>query len=87
MSEEARRFRLGLFVIGGLVLLALGVFALTAGRLFRRTHTLYCYFQENVQGLEQGGTVVRGRDVAIGHEFDPTSYSMPIVMDEWYAIV
>jgi ABC-type transporter Mla subunit MlaD len=66
MSEEARRFRLGLFVIGGLVLLAVGVFALTAGRLFRRTHELYCYFQENVQGLEQGGTV-KFRGVEVGH--------------------
>ena len=29
--------------------------------------------------LEQGGTVVRNRDVAVSHECDPTSYSMPIV--------
>jgi ABC-type transporter Mla subunit MlaD len=66
MSEEARRFRLGLFVIGGVVLFALGVFALTAGRLFRKTHPLYCYFQENVQGLEQGGAV-KFRGVEVGH--------------------
>ena len=37
--------------------------------------------------LEQGGTVVGSRDVAIGHECDPTSYSMPVMMHEWYAIV
>jgi len=66
MSDEARRFRLGLFVIGGLALLLLAVFALTAGRLFQRTHPLYCYFQENVQGLEQGGPV-KFRGVEVGH--------------------
>jgi paraquat-inducible protein B len=66
MNIEARHFRLGLFVIGGAVLLALAVSALTAGRLFRKTHPLYCYFQENVQGLDQGGAV-KFRGVEVGH--------------------
>src|SRR5580765_6688372 len=64
MSDESRRFRLGLFVITGVALFFAGIFALSAGRLFQRTYPLYCYFQENVQGLEQGSAVkFRGVDV------------------------
>jgi paraquat-inducible protein B len=65
MSEQARRFRLGMFVIAGTALLALGVFAISAGRLFQKTHPLYCYFEENVQGLEPGGPV-KFRGVEVG---------------------
>lgn len=65
MTDEKRRFRLGLFMLAGIVLLALGVITLSAGRLFEKTHLLYCYFQENVQGLEPGSPV-KFRGVEIG---------------------
>ncbi len=66
MTEESRRFRVGMFVIAGIFLLVVGVFALTAGRLFEHSYPLYCYFQENVQGLEQGSPV-KFRGVDVGH--------------------
>jgi ABC-type transporter Mla subunit MlaD len=65
MSDEARRFRLGLFVIVGICLLAGGVIAVSAGRLFQRTHPVYCYFKESVQGLDQG-SAVKFRGVEVG---------------------
>lgn len=65
MSEEARRFRLGLFVIVGLALLLAGILWLGAGRFFEKTHPLYCYFQESVQGLEPGSPV-KFRGVQVG---------------------
>lgn len=65
MTDEKRRFRLGLFVLAGIALLAVGVVTLSAGRLFKKTHPLYCYFQENVQGLEPGSPV-KFRGVEIG---------------------
>ncbi len=65
MTDEKRRFRLGLFMLAGIVLLAAGVLTLSAGRLFEKKHALYCYFQENVQGLEPGSPV-KFRGVEIG---------------------
>jgi ABC-type transporter Mla subunit MlaD len=65
MSEESRRFRLGVFVISGAALAVSGVIALGAGRLFQKTDPLYCYFQENVQGLERGSSV-KFRGVEVG---------------------
>src|SRR5882672_5365884 len=65
MSEESRRFRLGIFVLGGLALAIAGIIALSAGRLFQHTYPVYCYFQENVQGLEPGSPV-KFRGVEIG---------------------
>jgi ABC-type transporter Mla subunit MlaD len=65
MTDEKRRFRLGLFMLAGIVLLAVGVLTLSAGRLFQKTHPLYCYFEENVQGLEPGNPV-KFRGVEIG---------------------
>lgn len=65
MSDEARRFRLGLFVIVGIALMAGGVVAVSAGRLFQRTYPVYCYFKESVQGLDQG-SAVKFRGVEVG---------------------
>src|SRR5688500_20113560 len=65
MSEESRRFRLGVFVLGGIALAIGGIVALSAGRLFQDTYPVYCYFEENVQGLEPG-SAVKFRGVEIG---------------------
>jgi len=65
MSDESRRFRLGLFVLAGAALLVAGVIAIGAGRLFQKTDPLYCYFSENVQGLERGSSV-KFRGVEVG---------------------
>src|SRR5882724_889682 len=65
MSDESRRFRLGLFVLSGAALAVAGVIAIGAGRLFQKTDPLYCYFSENVQGLERGSSV-KFRGVEVG---------------------
>jgi ABC-type transporter Mla subunit MlaD len=65
MSDESRRFRLGLFVLTGIALAVAGIIAIGAGRLFQKTDPLYCYFSENVQGLERGSSV-KFRGVEVG---------------------
>jgi phospholipid/cholesterol/gamma-HCH transport system substrate-binding protein len=65
MTVQTSRFRLGLFVVGGLALFLIGIVALSAGRIFTETYPVYCYFRESVQGLEPG-SAVKFRGVQIG---------------------
>jgi len=58
-------FKLGLFVIGGVVLLLVVLFALGAGKLFQRTYQMETYINESVNGLEVG-SAVKFRGVRVG---------------------
>ncbi len=58
-------FKLGLFVIGGVVLLFVVLFALGVGKLFQRTYQMETYINESVNGLEVG-TAVKFRGVRVG---------------------
>jgi len=58
-------FKLGLFVIGGALLLLVVLFALGAGRFFKKTYTIETYINESVNGLEQG-SAVKYRGVRVG---------------------
>jgi len=58
-------FKLGLFVIGGALLLLVVLFALGAGRFFQKTYTIETYMNESVNGLEQG-SAVKFRGVRVG---------------------
>ena len=62
---EANRFKLGLFVIIGFVLLIVALFMLGASRLFKDTVPVYTLFDESVQGLETGAPV-KFKGVTIG---------------------
>jgi paraquat-inducible protein B len=58
-------FKLGLFVIGGALLLLVVLFALGAGRFFQKTYKIETYINESVNGLEQG-SAVKYRGVRVG---------------------
>lgn len=58
-------FKLGLFVIAGVTLLLVVLFALGAGKLFQRTYQMETYINESVNGLEVGSPV-KFRGVRIG---------------------
>jgi phospholipid/cholesterol/gamma-HCH transport system substrate-binding protein/paraquat-inducible protein B len=62
---DARNFRVGLFVLGGLVLIVAFALALGGGSLFRTPMMFETYFDESVQGLEVGSPV-KFRGVKIG---------------------
>lgn len=58
-------FKLGLFVIGGALLLLVVLFALGLGRFFQKTYKIETYINESVNGLEQG-SAVKYRGVRVG---------------------
>ena len=65
MAAEANRFKLGVFVVVGVIAAIVGVTILGAGQFFRSSDRAMTYFKESVQGLE-GGASVKYRGVPIG---------------------
>ena len=65
MEESKRYFRLGLFVVVTLTMLAAVLFVLGGRKLFEPTFTFETYFNESVAGLELGAPV-RFRGVPLG---------------------
>ena len=65
MIRGSDHLKLGLFVIGGAVLLLVVLFALGAGRFFKKTYIIETYINESVNGLEQG-SAVKYRGVRVG---------------------
>ncbi len=65
MSAEAKYFRVGLFVFGGIALALACVLVLAGGDLLRRPVVFETYFDESVTGLEIGSPV-RFRGVKLG---------------------
>src|SRR6266542_4531545 len=65
MEEGKRHYRLGLFVIVCVVILAAALFLLGGRKFFQPTCTFETYFNESVSGLELGAPV-RFRGVPLG---------------------
>ena len=65
MARDPQKFKLGVFVLSGIALLLGGIVILGAGSWFREAVTMYCYFDINVSGLEEGSQI-RYRGVNIG---------------------
>jgi ABC-type transporter Mla subunit MlaD len=64
-SREADYYKIGLFVIIGLVLIISGIIFLGSGRLFEKKIHIETYFNESVQGLAVG-SAVKYQGVEIG---------------------
>ncbi|HEX8741185.1 MAG TPA: MlaD family protein [Casimicrobiaceae bacterium] len=65
MSREANYFKLGLFVIGGVVVAIVLLLIVGTGAFFRSRTTIETYFNESVQGLDVGSKM-KYRGVTIG---------------------
>lgn len=64
MATEASKFRVGVFVTAGVVILLAAVFLFGASRYLQETRTYATYFRESVQGLEINAPVkFRGLNV------------------------
>lgn len=65
MSQEARYFRVGIFVLVGATLTVAGLLALGAGKFLQKRVLFETVFDESVQGLEVGSPV-KFRGVTLG---------------------
>jgi ABC-type transporter Mla subunit MlaD len=65
MSSQADKFKIGLFVVGSLLLAVAVVVWLGAARYFEESNLAVAYFSESVQGLEPGSSV-KFRGVPVG---------------------
>jgi ABC-type transporter Mla subunit MlaD len=65
MSAQPNYFRIGLFIVIGLAILAGGLIVLGAGQMFRRHVYIETYVNSSVQGVDKG-TSVKFRGVPIG---------------------
>lgn len=78
-QRETDFFRIGIFVIVGIVLIIVAILAFSSGSLFQKKLYVETYFNESVQGLVDGSTV-KYRGIDIGHvkkiELVPAAYSL-----------
>lgn len=65
MSAKANYFKIGLFIIVGILLAVTGIVVLKAGALFEKRFLMETYFDESVQGLEVGAPI-KHRGVKVG---------------------
>jgi hypothetical protein len=71
MNAKSSYFKLGLFVLGAVLLGVAGILVLGAGALMRETIDLETYLDESVQGLSVGSPVKeRGVQIGIVKEID-----------------
>jgi len=66
MSAKANYFKLGLFIIGAVLLGVVAILVLGAGRLFQKKLIIETYLDQSVQGIEVGSKV-KYRGVSIGN--------------------
>ena len=85
MSLKANYFKLGLFVIGGVVCAAILLIVVGSGRAFQPKIAIETYFNESVQGLDIGSKV-KYRGVVIGEvtkiSFTYVRYQLDLPMSD-----
>jgi ABC-type transporter Mla subunit MlaD len=85
MSLKANYFKLGLFVIGGVICAAILLIIVGSGRILQPKITIETYFNESVQGLDIGSKV-KYRGVVIGEvtkiTFTYVRYQLDLPMSE-----
>lgn len=90
MSGDKRYFRLGLFILGGIVLAVATILVLGAGELFRVQAMAETYVDQSVQGLDVG-SAVKYRGVKVGEVkrigFTSTIYELDKPIDQRHAYV
>jgi phospholipid/cholesterol/gamma-HCH transport system substrate-binding protein/paraquat-inducible protein B len=65
MTDKAHYFKIGVFIVGAIVLAVAGIIVLGLGSIFERKFSVETYFDESVQGLAVGAPL-RYRGVTIG---------------------
>lgn len=84
--EKASYFKIGLFIIVGVVIGALGVVALGVGTIFQKKVLVETYIDESVQGLDVGSSV-KFRGVQVGKVETITLTSVEYATKRRYVLV
>jgi paraquat-inducible protein B len=88
MSKKANKTVIGLFVVGALVLLIIGVVIFGSGVLFKRTNKFVLYFDGSVKGLSIGAPVMfRGvsigtvKDISLIYDSKAGTIMLPVIVE------
>lgn len=88
MSKKANKTVIGLFVVGALVLLIIGIVVFGSGVLFKRINKFVLYFDGSVKGLSIGAPVMfRGvgigtvKDISLIYDSKAGSIMLPVIVE------
>jgi paraquat-inducible protein B len=88
MSKKANKTMIGLFVVGALVLLIMGIVVFGSGTLFKRTNKFVLYFDGSVKGLFIGAPVTfRGvsigtvKDISLIYDSKVGTIMLPVIVE------
>lgn len=88
MSRKANKTVIGLFVVGALVLLIIGIVVFGSGTLFKRTNKFVLYFDGSVKGLSIGAPVTfRGvnigtvKDISLIYDSKAGTIMLPVIVE------
>jgi len=88
MSRKVNKTVIGLFVVGALVLLIIGIVVFGSGVLFKRTNKFVLYFDGSVKGLSIGAPVMfRGvsigtvRDISLIYDSKGGTIMLPVIVE------
>ena len=88
MSIKANRTAIGVFVVGAVVMLTVGVAVFGSGALFKRTDKFVLYFDGSVKGLSIGAPVMfRGvsigavQDISLIYDSKAQTIMLPVIVE------
>lgn len=88
MSKKANKTMIGLFVVGALILLIIGIVVFGSGLLFKRTNKFVLYFDGSVKGLSVGAPVMfRGvtigivKDISLIYDSKVGTIMLPVIVE------
>ncbi len=88
MSRKANKTKIGLFVVGALILLIIGIVVFGSGALFKRMNKFVLYFDGSVKGLSKGAPVMfRGvsigtvKDISLIYDSKAGTIMLPVVVE------
>jgi phospholipid/cholesterol/gamma-HCH transport system substrate-binding protein len=86
MSAQANYFKIGMFVIAAVLIGVVSIIVLGAGSLFQKTVMIETYFEESVQGLDNGSPL-KFRGVYIGKIAEITLVGKAYTTDHRYVLI
>ena len=94
MSRKANKTVIGLFVVGALVLLIIGIVVFGSGTLFKRTSKFVLYFDGSVKGLSIGAPVTfRGvnigavKDISLIYDSKAGTIMLPVIVEIEHGLI